>query len=248
MTIKWIFWRRGKAEEIRKDIKYAERRVSALKIFEDQKEKSRNIINGIKGKMEEAKNDIRERATEQKARIVIDERFDPEIDMMAEEEIKAIERFEEDLDAYRDLVEEAKTKEELNILLEMLQSELKNIEDREKVNSNRLNEMERDTLAARMAASMPPIPPRKTSDGVKWRNIGKVAIRLGGEVSEGSGHQIRIIFPNSRPIPLSSDVSSEVIASEIVAALRVAGVPAHKIPTSKKISDALKSGGIKGLV
>jgi len=240
-----LFWKKTASQEILEDLKSIGIHTSQLRKFETKRNVTKKIINGIKSNIIHAKHEIRERAEEEKSKVSIDARFDPEIDIMANEEVTALNKLESDLVVYRELVNKAEDETELNDVINILSEEETKIVEREKDYREKLEAMSHETIDERMSRSSDRPPNLKTYDGTSWIKISIVCRQLGGwVVCGGRSHICELRFPNHiRPVPFSEDVATIRLAQTVRPQLR--HLPARKIPSTHKLTIALKAGDIR---
>ncbi len=239
-----MFWKKKIGKKIRKELSVLERKISNLKDIKDKKERILATVQLIKENILHLEAEITERADEEKSNPLIDVKYDKEINKLAKEELSLLKKLYSDLDDYLELVSESNTSEEINELTQLIQQEGISIELREKDYQNKLAAMKKATLNERFRTISANPPPLRTSDKISWNDIAKVARELGGWVELRSGkHQCAILFPESvRPITLSADVNSQVIAKEFKK--EIVHLPENKRPTIKNIKDAFKEGSL----
>lgn len=239
-----LFWRKNKAKEIRDDLESIRRKIKSLEKFEHKVEKTKSILNKIKGYIDDAKKDIKERAKEEKAKPSIDANYDHQIDVLADQEIKMLDKLDSDVNTYLNEVEEIRTEEDLDAALDLIEEEEDKINKRERENEQKIEKMETDTLKSRLATPSDAASVLATRDGDPYSKIIYVVRQLGGwyKAKEGT-HEGNILFPRqTRPIPISSDVGTRKLVGQIIDQLN--HLPEHKKPDHRLLFNALKKGDL----
>ena len=237
-----FFWKKDTSKEI---LSRLSRISSKVKRLDDPSEKEAEIfalIRFILDNINTVKKEIIARSIEEKSKATIDVKFDKNIDKLADNEIMMLRKLELDMKEFEALARESEEWEELAYLLKQ---EAEEIKAREKIHEDTINSYQKTTLDARMKTLSYSPSNLKTSDRVPWKNVIKVARELGGRAEKAQGaHQCKIWFPNaSRPITLSEDVSSGVLAGKFRNQLGF--LSKHKIPTRHQLKKAFSSGGLK---
>lgn len=226
---------RNSMENFEKQLKNikANKKITEDKRFEQIKDFNIEKIKLILKNIEDAKKEISEKAEEEKSRSWIDEKYDPEIDNLAKKELNEIDELKKELNTNLGLIEDKDfSNEDKFTIFEEIQKrfekEEKEISARESDSDKKIRELTEQTLQVRLKRTSADITPNSTKDGVRWSNIAQVARELGGWIEVASTHQLTIRFPNAtRPIPLSRDVGSRLLAEEIKEQLQNF-LPAHK--------------------
>ena len=249
-----FFWKKDKTKEILNNIKNIDKELKRLESYLDKKNKAVKIINGIIANVEGAKKEVKERAVEETKKPSIDSNYDSQIIVLGEQEIKALEDFEKDLqDNCLPFLEQDNEKEYLvaqQAVIERLKNIEKSIREREDKYEKDVGKFVKDSLKARIERSFKRSsdePPIGQTDGVSWSSIVNAVRELEGwiELTHGGTHRFKIWFPNStQPVPISEDMPITRLASQIKAQLN--HLPEHKRETLKadKIRNALRAGTI----
>jgi hypothetical protein len=243
--MKLFFWNKEKSKEIINNLKSIGKEIARIADVENKKDKTKKVIASVKSKIDLAKREIAIRAQEEKSKPYISLKYDSKIDKLSKEEIIAIDKLNRDLDDYQELLEASVSEEDVNEILELFQKEAKELTERERKNEAELQAMEKETLKSRKRTSSS-VPNLRTKDGVPFKRVEEAAASLGGwiEVNHGSRHPFVIHFPKeTRPIPLSADVSTTALARKIREQL-FNSIASHKIPNTTKLRRALNSGNI----
>lgn len=246
-----FFWKKENGKAVRNSLTNLKGKTQN-RPFPKKVSEIRNALILIQEKIPSVKTEFGVRASEEKSKPWIDARFDPEIDVLANDEVAAVGQFESRIPDYLSELSTVETEErddaekekDLLALAELLEEEGKLIDTRDADIQRQIEEMERATLRERLQNSSASALPLHTSDGVSWRDIAAVVRQLGGWIESAGTHAQIIRFPRAeRGIPLSADVRSNVIAGEIVHQLQDL-FPKHKIPNRAKMADALSAGDI----
>lgn len=241
-----IFWKKNKTKEIKCDLDKIHKSVKKLDDLEQKRTRIKKLISQMKDNIKEAEEDIKERAEEQKSRPTIDQKYDHQIEGLAQDEVAELRDLGSKLDTYQKEVDDVEQKEDLDAAIELLEEESKDIERREKKNEDALKDMELETLKVRLEHNSAQPPISRTKTGTKWKDILSVVRQLGGWLIISNGnHQAQIIFPNaSRPIPISSDVGDNAVANDVKGQLRYS-MPKEKIPNGNVLMKAFKCGDLR---
>jgi hypothetical protein len=240
-----LFWRKDKAKEIRDDLKSVKNKTENLKKFEEKLDKTKSMLHKIKSNIKEAEKDILARAAEEKSRPWIDQKYDSDIDSMAENEVRALKQLESDMEEYVEMVVSLKDEKDLDAAINLLKEEESKIVKREEENEKKINKMATETINTRMGTPSDSSPAISTSDGTPWSDILYVSRQLGGWLVGKGNHPAAIYFPHhKRPIPVSSDVGTDRIAGQIIEQLKNF-FPTEKVPNKHNLVNALKKGDIR---
>ena len=238
-----MFWKKEAARDVLNVMHDVKKRIGAVRNFANLQESLLKIIREIDDSLDEVKAAIASRAQEEKSKPWIDHQFDVVIDSMAAKEIEQVNNIESALAVYASLADESVSAKDLELSIEGLMEEAQAIEEREASHAAQIDELARHTLREHLKTSSDAVPAGRLKDGVSFSDVLVVARQLGGWGVASSGkHVYQIVFPNStRPIPLSKDVGSQLIAKAIVQQLRVL-LPEHKIPSQSDVQKWLKRG------
>lgn len=238
------FWDGRNARELRNVLHQLNEQVKIKKTFDEKKSVAIAQLEKACALISEVKAEIAGCSDEEKSKPWIAERFDSDIDLLRDNEIKFLNGIDASMKESVELLGIAETVVDIAGVIGSFSD--KPFIERERLNEKKIKEMEDSTLRERLAQPSASPPPRKTSDGVSWRNVVKVARQLGGSLECKAGaHACDLVFPRAiRTIPLSSDVHCGAIAQQIRDQLSNF-LPDHKIPTKQRLRDALVGGDIK---
>jgi|SRR3989344_2364557 len=239
----FIFWRYGKAHEVLSILRSLKRKAAKLSTFEGKASLLRANILEIQNSINYILDNLIQRALDEKDKLWVDSKFNPQIDAITEMEIAHLHKLEQDLKEYEGLVLISATHEDLEIVLEELQNEVNTIELREETTEKTFKYFETRTLNERMSILSVSPSSLKTSDGIPWKNITYVIRQLGAwiEPTRGGRHPYKIRFQSGAAIPLSEDIHSGIIALGIRKYLAALG---KKVPSINKFIAAFKAGDI----
>ena len=241
-----LFWKKNKAKEIIKAFSNILKLTKTLFKFEYKKSRTHELIQVIKANIAMAKEDILGVAEEMKSRPWIDAKYDDEIDSLAQQEVNVLEKLRQDIDAYEDLVTEARDEKQLNyVIMELLQEESR-IREREEQNEKTFKNMEDETIRSRLMAKSYKLPLVNTRDGIAWQKISIVIRQLGAwlePAKKRADHFAKIVFSNGEKISCSEDLGSGRLASQVIEKLRKF-MPNYKIPSSGQLKNAFNKGDL----
>ncbi|MBI2140675.1 hypothetical protein HYU14_07170 [Candidatus Woesearchaeota archaeon] len=240
-----LFWKGATGKWLLEEMENLRKNVNRAGTTEEKKEKIGSFLRKIKGNADALKKEIGERAEEEIGRPWLDPKFDGQIGAFSRSEKLNVEKLRQDAAEYEGLLRDA-GEADIEDILFFFDENLGKLKQREEYYLNQLLGFQRQTVAARLSSHRSDPPPSlRTFDNIRWKDIADAARQLGGWlVCTAGAHQCSIVFPKSRPIPLSKDVDSGRIAKQIHRQLRNF-LPEHKIPNATAIEDAIKKGGFR---
>lgn len=241
-----LFWKKEKGKNIWIDLNNIKKKIKNLKILEKKKDFLITALNDILGNIDSVETEILEKAEEEKAKPWIKTDQDPKVDALASTEITELNKLKLDIEGYKKEIEMSElTEEQVELCIDILDAEADEIVKRNKEYKTVIDNLARETIKERIRNSAHSFNlTGKTSDKVKFSDIATVARELGGKIEKGGRHPYEIKFDNSsRPIPLSFDVKSKVIAKEITQQLAYS-MPSKKIPKKELLEEAFAKGSL----
>lgn len=238
-----VFWKKEAARDVLNLLRDVKKRIGAVRDFARQKDVLLRVIKEIDDSLDEVKAAIAARAQEEKSKPWIDRQFDVVIDALAAKEIERVNNIESGLAVYAQLAEESSSAEDLELSVEGLMDEAQAIEEREASHAAQIDSLVRESLREHLRTASDPVPAGRLKDGVSFSDVLAVARQLGGwGVASRGAHPYQIVFPSgARPITLSKDVGSQLVAKAIVQQLKFS-LPAHKVPSQSDVQQWLKRG------
>ncbi|MBI4451580.1 hypothetical protein HY642_06415 [Candidatus Woesearchaeota archaeon] len=240
-----LFWRKKKPKDIHQELQDIESRVKALPTLQQKIDATVKAVNGITADIEQAEKDMLERAEELKARPWVDVKFDPAIDELAAQEVKALKKLEADLDMYESMVASTTSHEEVDSALQLISGETQDIAERDEANETAVTAYGAQTITERERLPSASVPAQKTKDGTPFARVATVVRALGGYIEFAGGkHPYHICFAGvGTVVPLSADVGIEKLAQQVRQQLTKA-LPKHKVPKRVNLQNAFASGDV----
>jgi protein subunit release factor A len=121
MSFKLFFWKKGNANEILLRFQLIAKSIKKLSDIKSKKEKTNEIIEYVKSKLKEAKDEISERAKIEETKPWLTAEQDQEIEDLAEKEISALDELNSNLEEYKELINSAITRQEIDEILAIME-------------------------------------------------------------------------------------------------------------------------------